>query len=1229
MARFLSNLLNTRFRRPAQRSLNSRGRPSRSLHARSLRVEPLEQRTLLSLSVASDDVLSGWKIEYDLEPGTFEAWNIVPDSDPEIEIFHTTGTVQPSNGFIVFSFTEASEGFRGTRFPYERWWKDSVPGVYEIKALETEDLLVLPPILEGEAKSIVLVPDPSNPIEGFPTNWIFTHWDDSLRTELQDTSHWGTADIGGTGNDLDTGRVRMTRQYDVDGTLFWGATYLIPGTEAEDGTADLTGGDPVLKGTVYYKGDGGVAYKSTLDRQTVFLPVDPLAPTSASDFGGVTYRGIQSDSLLSNGIDDVRHVDVTSNAAGTVYWVKEPGTSIVTDTITILTEDPGDKEGWGKDGVMLGTVTRVGGGTGQIAGITKIGEKGLTIIFSGQTPLFSGQTPGEINDIPYSLILYAPANQPPTADAGGPYPIVEGADLNLNASSSYDPDSAAGDSIVLYEWDLDNDSQFELETTNPQLLVPREDLPPSMHDGLSSSPIALRVTDSYGSTHIASTTVTVGNVAPVIALDGAASVDEGSEYTLTLGAVTDPGEDSVTQYVVHWGNENSDTYTAGGEVTHTYADGDATPTITVDLIDEDGTHLGAGELSLTVDNVAPVITAFSSSSPGFGGAAEGELVTVSGSFTDAGTFDTHTAIIDWGDGTTSPGVVTESNGLGSVSGDHTYQFGGIYTVALTLDDDGEGTATAETGASIIGVGDVERVLYVIGGIGADHVQIGLTQSETLYKITATLPHGGEGGEIVREYAVGDFDSIVVRTDGGQDVINIAPRIGIPVYVDGGADGDNYLVGLDASDNYLVGLDASDNYLVGLDAGSGSTTIITDTGSAGADVLTVMGTTGPDTILVTPSQVTLQGTPTGTVDFHGMEDLIVDGGDGNDSITIDGSQTTILGGAGNDTIVVLASGPHGLLLDGQEGADDYAVHFGSLDGPVSVEDSGTTTGDALTIYDTPEEDVLTQDGAQISREDETVSFGSTVDSVTVAAGEGDQLVVTEPSSVPVSLDGAADFVVYGTAQNDQILFTPGSSAEEIVAKLNGTVVGTLSVDARMLAYGLAGNDTIQVAGSITASAWLDGGVGNDRLKGGAGPDVLLGRDGDDLLVGHSGRDLLIGGRGADRIVGNGDDDTLIAGYVDFGTADEKEAMDAVMAEWLSARDYPQRVANLRDGSGSVERFNGEFFLQKGTTVFDDGARDLLTGSSGLDWLLFHDDEDKATDLSDEEFADALDFILFEV
>ena len=48
--------------------------------------------------------------------------------------------------------------------------------------------------------------------------------------------------------------------------------------------------------------------------------------------------------------------------------------------------------------------------------------------------------------------------------------------------------------------------------------------------------------------------MTVANVAPSIGISGAANVNEGSSYSLTLGSVTDPGTDTVISYIVHWGD---------------------------------------------------------------------------------------------------------------------------------------------------------------------------------------------------------------------------------------------------------------------------------------------------------------------------------------------------------------------------------------------------------------------------------------------------------------------------------------------------------------------------------------------------------------------------------------------------------------------------------------------------------------------------------------------------
>jgi len=71
--------------------------------------------------------------------------------------------------------------------------------------------------------------------------------------------------------------------------------------------------------------------------------------------------------------------------------------------------------------------------------------------------------------------------------------------------------------------------------------------------------------------------------------------------------ITDPGDDTVAEFVVHWGDGSSNIYASTGAVKHTYADGPAEYMVVVDLVDEDGTHTGAGSLHVDVVNVAPLL----------------------------------------------------------------------------------------------------------------------------------------------------------------------------------------------------------------------------------------------------------------------------------------------------------------------------------------------------------------------------------------------------------------------------------------------------------------------------------------------------------------------------------------------------------------------------------------------------------------------------------------------
>ena len=69
-------------------------------------------------------------------------------------------------------------------------------------------------------------------------------------------------------------------------------------------------------------------------------------------------------------------------------------------------------------------------------------------------------------------------------------------------------------------------------------------------------------------------------------------------------------------------------------------------------------------------------------------------MSVSVPFTDANMQDTHTAIWNWGDNSSSIGLVNESNGTGTVTGDHVYYTTGVYEIVVAITDNYETSDTS-------------------------------------------------------------------------------------------------------------------------------------------------------------------------------------------------------------------------------------------------------------------------------------------------------------------------------------------------------------------------------------------------------------------------------------------------------------------------------------------------------------------------------------------------------
>lgn len=133
---------------------------------------------------------------------------------------------------------------------------------------------------------------------------------------------------------------------------------------------------------------------------------------------------------------------------------------------------------------------------------------------------------------PHEVTIASGENEPPVADANGPYTGIKRVPVTLDASGSSDSDGI----IVSYEWDLDNDGTFDDASGNVVQYIWAE---------AYSGNIRIKVTDDGGAIAITTTTATIIDRPPELAPIGDKTVDEGQLLTFTISA-TDPDGDPLT-----------------------------------------------------------------------------------------------------------------------------------------------------------------------------------------------------------------------------------------------------------------------------------------------------------------------------------------------------------------------------------------------------------------------------------------------------------------------------------------------------------------------------------------------------------------------------------------------------------------------------------------------------------------------------------------------------------
>lgn len=343
------------------------------------------------------------------------------------------------------------------------------------------------------------------------------------------------------------------------------------------------------------------------------------------------------------------------------------------------------------------------------------------------------------------------------------------------------------------------------------------------------------------------------------------------------------------------------------------------------------------------------------------------------------------------------------------------------------------------------------------------------------------------------------------------------------------------------------------------------------------------------------------------------------------------QVVVSTGFGDDTIDLARgadpSALQSLVVDGGDGFDTVAV-------------AGTTAGDAFTVGQA-------NGAAQVSLGGTALGSLQNIEAIDLTPGAGtDSVVVGDLEGTPVQAvnvdlsgpvagqaDNAADRVTFEDAgRGDAIFVTQGADGRsvQIGEGETTTTVSNLDNQDKVIVHGNAGDDTITADGAVNVSQiTLNGGDGNDLVIGGKGQENLFGEAGDDTLVGAAGRNIMDGGDGADLImngdgsigVGGAGDDTLVGATNDVIQAgDGNDHVTAGLSTQVTAGAGDDTIfaghgtsngANIDAGDGA-----DVFFGQTGNLLFNGGAGDdvmhwdmsgdissntLLDGGAGHDTL----------------------------
>ena len=328
-------------------------------------------------------------------------------------------------------------------------------------------------------------------------------------------------------------------------------------------------------------------------------------------------------------------------------------------TLSLSATDPGQTIStwfvtWGD-----GTTQTVTGDPSSVAHTYSAGPNNYTI---SATATDGTGTYSASNTIAVSV-----AHVPPTLTLSGASSVNEGSLYTLGLSGI----ELSGHAIS--SWSITwGDGNTQVLSGNPASVTHTYALGPQ------TDTITATATDDVGTYSAGnSVAVSVAHVPPTLTLSGASSVNEGSLYTLGLSGIELSGH-AISSWSITWGDGNTQVLSGNpASVTHTYALGPHTETITATATDDVNTYSAGNSVVVSVAHVPPTVSISGASSVN-----EQSIYTLNLSATEVAAHSISGWVITWGDGSAPQNLTGNPSSV-----NHTYLAAGAYTISASVTDD--------------------------------------------------------------------------------------------------------------------------------------------------------------------------------------------------------------------------------------------------------------------------------------------------------------------------------------------------------------------------------------------------------------------------------------------------------------------------------------------------------------------------------------------------------------